>query len=1050
MQGQPYLRTGQCTHTNWTIPLPTAGAAGLLTVAVLSDDSIYRTVGDSIAVYLNGDLQFTELNTACEPIACEHNITIGPSDTSLVVRAISAHSVDYNHMLLSSIKLTCASRGEALWAVPLSTPGTASIEGVTFSSGSGTIVAGGAFSGRNATVGKWMVQNHAAPALADDAWARNALDDAVLLGLSTAGSVRWVTPIGSVGDSGPVSWEHRASQYCSVDWATAWASRSVQPIEECQALCAANPGCAGVTVGSSGGADDNCVLCSSSELAGAGWATTHLKVLYVPSDVKASITSVGTAGGIVVAVGSFMAQLQSGNASTPSVLPVNRPVGAEDTFLTALNPVNGAVQWIKAVGLSVSNPNLANTPVALASGAEQGQFFHFVGYAGPGASLGGNADGDPLYIAPSVPNPTPVAWLGAFSTILDWRPHKSPVHEHHLGCPEQLGRTAAYGAPIAPSATFSADAAAACNASLYETLQGPFAAMCMADAFSSQQLAWTLPAVAASVEAAYEKRAYSTSLEASGLYLVDAVVSNGSCTAHSAGLTESRASFEPPLPKSPVAISLLFTLCVNLYSGELVTLSLPGFRAAPTATAPCAVGDITCLQQPSLRLSGPDASKFVAHWQALSDMEDGVLSLMLASPKILRHTPVELTVEQHVWSPDTGLTPGSQAVTFAVEFNSVWRSGSASFEQGQVADIGATALYGLTAIAKFNTVELSFDPPHANTVTEVSLVFSLSVELNPGEAVHLILPGFTGETFKAIPMEGDSTPGFTASWTSPYHTAYPELGAGLPSSSLIVQRVNSSASMPAGTSVMVVLPASAGVKLPLNGLCDLWDMHAILVVATTKPPVEAINVVSFGQIATTELCPRPSPQLEAPHSVALGEDIVVYWKAGTALRPRVSQRFDWVALYKAGECDQASPLEGASLPGDMRVNQAQAQLLAQWQHTCFLAMEELGPHQEGGEVRFALGQYKMAGEYQVRYFAGESSGGSGMVCRSLRSLMGTRAVGNYVHCMLESVASSTVVHVQESTEKVARMGQGALPGLHPWAEEPYLRSYEGGDIRSPL
>ena len=93
----------------------------------------------------------------------------------------------------------------------------------------------------------------------------------------------------------------------------------------------------------------------------------------------------------------------------------------------------------------------------------------------------------------------------------------------------------------------------------------------------------------------------------------------------------------------------------------------------------------------------------------------------------------------------------------------------------------------------------------------------------------------------------------------------------------------------------------------------------------------------------------------------------------------------------------------------------------------------------------------MSTEFEARYFLGESPGGSGLVCRGLRSLVGTLQQGNYVQCALEMAAQSPPISVIDSVESQARYdsGWGTLPGHEGWVEPPHFRSLEGGYIQSP-
>jgi len=87
------------------------------------------------------------------------------------------------------------------------------------------------------------------------------------------------------------------------------------------------------------------------------------------------------------------------------------------------------------------------------------------------------------------------------------------------------------------------------------------------------------------------------------------------------------------------------------------------------------------------------------------------------------------------------------------------------------------------------------------------------------------------------------------------------------------------------------------------------------------------------------------------------------------------------------------------------------------------------PQGNGGEVRF---QVEQAGDYEARFFRGDTRHGQGYVCRRLP---GTGA-STYMHCVLEAAAVSEVVSVVATNSPVG-FGASTTPGLEV-INQPYM------------
>lgn len=82
------------------------------------------------------------------------------------------------------------------------------------------------------------------------------------------------------------------------------------------------------------------------------------------------------------------------------------------------------------------------------------------------------------------------------------------------------------------------------------------------------------------------------------------------------------------------------------------------------------------------------------------------------------------------------------------------------------------------------------------------------------------------------------------------------------------------------------------------------------------------------------------------------------------------------------------------------------------------------------QVSFQIADYKAAGDYELRYFYGDSSGGQGYSCVTLGNVGET-----YKHCLLRARATSSVV-------SVVITGRGDMAQSMPGLQEHYC---DGGD-----
>jgi hypothetical protein len=143
------------------------------------------------------------------------------------------------------------------------------------------------------------------------------------------------------------------------------------------------------------------------------------------------------------------------------------------------------------------------------------------------------------------------------------------------------------------------------------------------------------------------------------------------------------------------------------------------------------------------------------------------------------------------------------------------------------------------------------------------------------------------------------------------------------------------------------------------------------------------------------------PTLVTPQSVHLGVDIVVTWNATDGQYLGVSEPGSWLGLYKKGECSTKD----------------------EWAHECYLAAREVPAGESGGVVRFSQKDYKAAGEYDVRYFRGNTRMGQGQVCQGMRNT----GTGVYMQCTLVASTTSDAITVFGRIESEDDLA--AVPGL---------------------
>lgn len=132
-----------------------------------------------------------------------------------------------------------------------------------------------------------------------------------------------------------------------------------------------------------------------------------------------------------------------------------------------------------------------------------------------------------------------------------------------------------------------------------------------------------------------------------------------------------------------------------------------------------------------------------------------------------------------------------------------------------------------------------------------------------------------------------------------------------------------------------------------------------------------------------EILPAPAtrPSLSTPRSIVLGQDIVVHWSSNIGLQTVDSVDESWLGLYSKDACEDT--------------------------HNCFIAFQNIHAREATGTVIFSQTDYKVSGQYEVRYFKGDTRNGQGVVCGGAAGV----AHETYVACNLQAATQSETIEV---------------------------------------
>jgi hypothetical protein len=242
--------------------------------------------------------------------------------------------------------------------------------------------------------------------------------------------------------------------------------------------------------------------------------------------------------------------------------------------------------------------------------------------------------------------------------------------------------------------------------------------------------------------------------------------------------------------------------------------------------------------------------------------------------------------------------------------------------------------------------------------------------------------------------------------------------------------------MPKGPSGRVILEEGgiASVKAIAGGMLNELEVYENYRICFATAESEGDAQTDFVDLASYMIIriDERAPMFEVDLTVGLGEDIVVRWHANHGLEERYSHSKDWIGLYRKGECSEENAFKQygeyeTPLPVITKHNSI---------HECYLGWVNLEDGKLSGVARFPVSSYKSVGEYEVRYFLGDSRHGQGYVCRGMRKRAGQVA---YLHCVLEAAATSSTITVAPNSAEAQSDNPsdiGKVPGLESYCDGP--------------
>jgi hypothetical protein len=186
--------------------------------------------------------------------------------------------------------------------------------------------------------------------------------------------------------------------------------------------------------------------------------------------------------------------------------------------------------------------------------------------------------------------------------------------------------------------------------------------------------------------------------------------------------------------------------------------------------------------------------------------------------------------------------------------------------------------------------------------------------------------------------------------------------------------------------------------------------------------------------ATFEILPSTAtrPSVSVPRSVLMGTDIVVSWESTINLQTRRQAQESWIGIYKTGSCMGGNWKNGLEWneqqnqdyrmqTENTQTTQDQVRRVGEYvesnQHECFLAMQFIESGVQSGVVRFSQDDYKTGGDFNVRFFQGDSRSVQGQICKGMTGIPHE----TYVDCVLEPALISDTIQVFVDSKQLDHM-----------------------------
>ena len=297
-------------------------------------------------------------------------------------------------------------------------------------------------------------------------------------------------------------------------------------------------------------------------------------------------------------------------------------------------------------------------------------------------------------------------------------------------------------------------------------------------------------------------------------------------------ITESRLEFETPRAgqNTGVTFHLMLTQGWQLLAGDEIHWKLPEFLQESTGSVNSAVS------------STPSGSIASATWSKTDE------KLVLTISKSVSGQAVFSLLQQYKLAlPTSGLTSDRvHAYSFYIF-------------RGPRKIIGVTNIKSIQLVAAVSTPLMRFFPtPKAGSIVEIRIWLSLSCPLPKGSIIRWRMPGFQGDSMPKIltgPISDYPTQTLPeASWLSDDGS-----GAGL----LGVQV--GSADIAQNTLLRIVIPSSAGIRLPIAGMpactegdeCEITiEYDSPLTGRLLRTPFKGSDLIGIATTSTLELSPR--------------------------------------------------------------------------------------------------------------------------------------------------------------------------------------------------